>query len=127
MWSSQTSPLTSPFQASKLWFRKRRIVQGQQHDEALSHAHFVERVGVSLSNTGGKNNWYSHGRAKPIFVLYDSACSSAAALQTNSSLQVQNKWGLPRGEHGTLLQQFASAQNISAVSLTCKLGTTGET
>lgn len=80
--------------------QKEENSSGQQHGEALSHAHSVERVGVSLSNTGAKNNWYSHGRTKPTFVLYDSACSSAAATDKQLSAGPK-KWGLPT-EHGSL-------------------------
>lgn len=111
-WSPQASPRTHPslfhsFSESKLWFRKRRIVQGQR--QGLSHAGSVERVGVSLSNRGGKNNWYSHGRTEPTSVLCDSA---AAALHTNSS-----KTG---GVFPEEIWQFLTAQNISAASLTCQ-------
>lgn len=112
------STLFHIFPESKLWFRK-RIVQGQR--QALSHARSVERVGVSLSNRRGKNNWYSHGRTEPTSALSDSARSSAAAaLQTNSSKR--------SGVFPEEIWQFATAQNISAASLTCqwKLCATGE-
>lgn len=110
-WSPQASPRTHPslfhiFSESKLWFIKRRIVQGQR--QGLSHAGSVERVGVSLSNRGGKNNWYSHGRTEPTSVLCDSA---AAVLQTNSSKQV----GSFQKRFGNFLQPRTSLQPHSHV------------